>query len=229
MCITRNSIYSNSKEVDRHIGAQRAACRCGPPNGMNLRAGGDAAAVILICANSKVRTLTPRRYDDFIISSYQSIEGGALSGCRLYRTSGFMPSPEAPARASRSNGTTLPRCRRGGQIAATILTGTASSRSIKTVQVCRSRWPAKREFGALRRCIGEAIPELPPQLSAASSSPKCHWALRCKAWEGGEGRRPASQETCLSESSFRRAGRACGAGFRCGDKSNCHADGGRHG
>jgi hypothetical protein len=30
-------------------------------------------------------------------------------------------------------------------------------------------------------------------------------------------------------SSFRRAGRAYGADFRCGDDSNCHTDGGRHG
>jgi len=30
-------------------------------------------------------------------------------------------------------------------------------------------------------------------------------------------------------SSFRRAGRAYGADFRCGDDSNCHTDGGHHG
>src|SRR6516165_2054960 len=42
-------------------------------------------------------------------------------------------------------------------------------------------------------------PELPPQLSAASPSPGCHWALHGKAREGGEGSRPASQETCLND------------------------------
>ena len=29
--------------------------------------------------------------------------------------------------------------------------------------------------------------------------------------------------------SFRRAGRACGADVRCGDRTKCHTDGGRHG
>jgi hypothetical protein len=38
-----------------------------------------------------------------------------------------------------------------------------------------------------------------PQLSAVSRSLKCHWALRCEVWEGGERRRPASQETCLND------------------------------
>jgi hypothetical protein len=65
-----------------------------------------------------------------------------------------------------------------------------------------------------RHCGCVTMPELPPQLSAVSSSPRYHWALPCKAREGGEERRPASQETCLSESSFRRAGRANGADFR---------------
>jgi len=41
----------------------------------------------------------------------------------------------------------------------------------------------------------------------------------CKAWEGGDGPRPASQETCLNTSSFRRAGRAHGAVVRCDDTS----------
>jgi hypothetical protein len=31
------------------------------------------------------------------------------------------------------------------------------------------------------------------------------------------------------KSSFRRAGRAIGAGFRCGDRAGCHTFGGRHG
>ena len=34
---------------------------------------------------------------------------------------------------------------------------------------------------------GKASPELRPQLSAASPSLTCHWALPCKAWEGGGG------------------------------------------
>lgn len=40
------------------------------------------------------------------------------------------------------------------------------------------------------RCVspfkGGAMPKLRPQLSAASSSLRCHWALRCEVWEGGE-------------------------------------------
>src|ERR1700722_377580 len=80
------------------------------------------------------------------------------------------------------------------------------------VQVFRSRGPDKRESGALRRFGGKTIPELPPQLSAASPSLTCHWALRCKAWEGREGRRPASQETCLNDVILP----ACGARVRGG-------------
>jgi hypothetical protein len=57
-----------------------------------------------------------------------------------------------------------------------------------------------------------ANPELPPQLSAVSCFLKCHWALRCKVWEGGERRRPASQETCLNEVILP----ACGARVRGG-------------
>jgi hypothetical protein len=45
----------------------------------------------------------------------------------------------------------------------------------------------KRESGAIRHSGGEANPELPPQLSAASPSSVCHWALRVKAREGEEG------------------------------------------
>ena len=112
------------------------------------------------------------------------------------------------------------------QISSFSLTEPTHRHSIRFVQVRRSTWSAKRESGTVRRFDGEANPELPPQLLAVSSSLTCHWVLRCKAWEGGEGRRPASQETCLSESSFRRAGRAIGADFRCGDKSTCHMDGG---
>jgi len=33
----------------------------------------------------------------------------------------------------------------------------------------------------------KASPELPPQLSAVNPSLTCHWALQCKAWEGGGG------------------------------------------
>jgi len=64
----------------------------------------------------------------------------------------------------------------------------------------RARGMAKRAVNAsVSPFDGEAIPELPPQLSAVSPSLKCHRALRCKVWEGGEGFRPASQETCLNE------------------------------
>ena len=66
------------------------------------------------------------------------------------------------------------------------------------VQVCRPRWPAKRESSVARGCAGKPKLELPPQLSAASHSPDCHWALRCKVREGGEWCGPASQETCLN-------------------------------
>jgi len=46
--------------------------------------------------------------------------------------------------------------------------------------------------------------------------------------EGEEGPGPASQETCLNNVIFRRAGCALGAVTRCDDRS-CHADGGdRH-
>ena len=69
----------------------------------------------------------------------------------------------------------------------------------------------------MRFAFGKSIPKLLPQLSAASPSPKCHWPLHRKVWEGGEEWRPASQETCLNESSFRRAGCAHGAVFRCDD------------
>jgi hypothetical protein len=39
----------------------------------------------------------------------------------------------------------------------------------------------------LRRFHGKASPELRAQLSAASPSLTCHWALPFRAWEGGEG------------------------------------------
>jgi hypothetical protein len=119
------------------------------------------------------------------------------------------------------------------QIANAGLTERARDHSISSVQVCRSF--DRPKGNPVRFASRESNPELPPQLSVVSPSLKCHWALRCKTflyretWEGGEGWRPASQETCLSTSSFRRAGRAIGADFRCGDKGDCRTDGGRHG
>src|SRR5262249_11321663 len=99
-----------------------------------------------------------------------------------------------------------------------VLTKTAPPPSITAFRCAGRVDRPKRESGAIRRSHGESNPELPPQLSAASPSSGCHWALCDKAWEGGEGSRPASQETCLNTSSFRRAGRAHGAVFRCGDR-----------
>jgi hypothetical protein len=48
------------------------------------------------------------------------------------------------------------------------LTKGARPSSITGVQVCRPRWSAKRESGAIGRLGDESNPELPPQLSAAS-------------------------------------------------------------
>src|SRR5262249_33357460 len=80
-----------------------------------------------------------------------------------------------------------------------VLTKTARPSSITSVQVRRCVDRPKRESGAICHWGGASNPELPPQLSAASPSPTCHWALRFKAWEGGEGSCPASHETCLDD------------------------------
>ena len=69
----------------------------------------------------------------------------------------------------------------------------------------------------------------PATVGGEAFSDVCHWALRSKVWEGGEGRRPASQETCLNEVILPTRGARVGAGFRCGDRTSGHADGGRHG
>src|SRR5215813_6836206 len=68
------------------------------------------------------------------------------------------------------------------------LTKRARPSSITSVQVADRVDRPKRESGATRRSHGESNPGLPPQLSATSPSPGCHWALFDKAWEGGEGR-----------------------------------------
>jgi hypothetical protein len=61
------------------------------------------------------------------------------------------------------------------------------------VQVCRSLRPAKRESGVIRHSDGEPNPELPPQLSAESPCPTCHWTLRMQSLgrrRGAETREP---------------------------------------
>ena len=186
------------------------------------------SAMHLVCSDSKLEKLTTT-------SVCCCDNGGAIGDGWAVKAKDpcvCMFTQVARARVGRE----LQRDRKAtlsNQIPNVSLTERTCGHSIRTVQVCRSVGRPRGNPVRFARC--ESNPELPPQLSAVSPSPKCHWVLRCKAclpcktWEGGEGRRPASQETCLSESSFHRAGSAIGADFRRGDKENCRTDGGRHG
>jgi len=96
------------------------------------------------------------------------------------------------------------------------LTGLGTSASNQRVQVCRLRWPAKKGI----RCdlpLANQIRSCPRNCRRRALLQSVTGPCTCRTWEGGEELKPASQETCLNKSSFRRAGRAHGAVFRCDD------------
>jgi hypothetical protein len=179
-------------------------------------------AVHTVCSNSKLKKLTTTLVcccDDVgAIGDGQAVKAGYPFACVFTQ----LARARAGYEIQRDRKATL-----SNQISNVNLTKRARDYSICIVQVCRS--VDRPKGNSVRFAFSESNPELPPQLLAVSPSPKCHWASRCEVREGGEGQRPASQETCLSESSFRRAGRAIGADFRCGDKGCCRTEGGRHG
>ena len=179
-------IHSNSKQRSRgRHGAARAVHPSRQASAVTLAkkvSRGERYLARCLCY------LTRRLYDDFMDSSYSPKPRATVARCGCRKMSSLVLSPGGVVQACSTSVKALPKCDTGRLSCCRYL----DRRSTRTFNPNSSGVPVALAGQEGIRCVspfqGEAMPELRPQLSAASTSLRCHWALRCKVWEGGEER-----------------------------------------
>src|SRR5262249_8421288 len=101
-----------------------------------------------------------------------------------------------------------------------VLTKTARPSSITSVQVRRCVDRPKRESGAICHCGGASNPELPRNCRRRVPLQVATGLCASKLGKAEKDHDPRARRPAWTTSSFRRAGRACGAVFRCGERGD---------